>query len=103
MNAEEARTYLLGAVGKGDVVYSVIRHVSSSGLSRDISFFVVKDGGLVNISNYIVALWGGKPKERNGGWVVRVRGTGMDMAFSIVYDLAHTLFKDGYALESRTV
>jgi hypothetical protein len=103
MNAEEARQELLGILQPGDTVYSIVRHVTQSGMTRDISFFANGKDGLRAISFEMSVLFGEKPKERHGHWVVRTRGAGMDMAFKNVYDLSHILFKDGYALNSKDI
>ena len=40
-----------------------------------------------------------KPRtELHGSGTVKMEGCGMDMGFSLVYELAHCLFRDGYAL-----
>ena len=103
MNAEQARTELLGVLQPGDTVYSIVRNVSQSGMTRDISFFAIDKDGLRPISFQMCTLFGEKPKERHGHWVVRTQGAGMDMAFKNVYDLSYTLFKDGYALNSKVI
>ena len=102
MNAEEARQELLGVLQPGDTVYAIVRHVSQSGMTRDISFFT-NSRGLRAISFEMATLFGKKPRERDGHWVVRTQGAGMDMAFKNVYDLSYTLFKDGYALQSKVI
>jgi len=76
-------------------VYTVLRHVSSSGMSRDISLLVVdtETGKLRNITHASALALGEKPKERYGRWVIRVNGCGMDMGFHLVDSLGYALGK----------
>lgn len=90
---------------KGSEVPTIVRHVSSSGTSRDISTMVVsRETFEVLNTSYRVALVLGRPlSERNGGMAVVCRGAGMDIAFDLVYSLAQALYGDGYALSYRRI
>ena len=79
----------------GCMVYSLVRHVSSSGMSRRISFFRVdkKTGQIVNIDNSVSIIAGYKQATNAPGLVVS--GCGMDMAFSVVYNLGSALWPKG--------
>ncbi len=74
-------------------VYTVLRHVSQSGMSRDISLKIVHDGRLRDITYTAAEAMGETPKDRRGQRVIRVHGAGMDMGFSLVYNLSHELYK----------
>lgn len=77
-------------------VYTCLRHVSSSGMSRDISVHIVCDSGeILNVSAAAAGLLGWTLKERNGSWCVRVSGCGMDMGFHLVYSLGRVVWPDG--------
>lgn len=92
----------------GDVVYTKLDSVSSSGMSRVISVYIARMGDdryylgaiphIVNIS-YLV----GKATERSltnsGG--VRARGCGMDMGFELIYTLSRKLFPEGFKVTGR--
>jgi hypothetical protein len=86
------------------VIHTITRHVSSSGMSRDISLIYVKGGAIHNIT-YSAALALEWPlSEKSGNRAVRVSGCGMDMGFHLVYTLSRVLYRDtvegdaGYAL-----
>lgn len=86
----------------GAEVHSIIRSVSASGMSRNISFFVVdpKDNRITNVTWHMARALRTKPREWHGHWVIYKHGVGMDMAFATVYDLGIVLYGDGYALKS---
>lgn len=84
----------------GDKVWTVLRHVSASGMSRTISPIVLgpsRFGGELrplHIDYLMAKAFGFKrAKDRRG---LKVGGCGMDMDFSIVYDLSRGLFPDGF-------
>lgn len=93
----EARETLRKMFGELEykTVYTVLRHVSSSGMSRDISLkMVAKNGALRDITYLACIAMGEKPKDKNGNRVVRVGGCGMDMGFHVVYNLSYSLYRD---------
>lgn len=98
---EDAIKKLQDILGPGDKVYTILRHVSSSGMSRVISVVVIDESqGIRNLDFLIekLGIYKRTPaSSRHDG--LKVGGTGMDMGFAVVYDLAMTLFKDGYALK----
>ena len=83
-------------------VYTVLRHVSQSGMSRDISLKTVEDGQIRDITYTASIALGEKPKDKNGQRVIRVNGCGMDMGFHLVYGLSSVLYghedRGGYKL-----
>lgn len=90
----------------GDTVYCILRHVSSSGMSRVIDLFVVRNNEPRHISWSAATAVGWKYDSNKNG--IRVGGCGMDMGFHLVYTLSRVLFRDdpelerdaGYALRS---
>lgn len=78
----------------GDTVYTVLRHVSRSGMSRSISAVVIEDGVPRDVS-WAVARAVGEPFDRTHDGV-KVGGCGMDMGFHLVYTLSRVLFRDGF-------
>lgn len=74
------------------LIYTVLRHVSASGMSRDISLKTVQDGEIIDITYTAAEALGEKVKEKNGQRVIRVGGTGMDMGFHLVYNLSSVLY-----------
>lgn len=95
---QEARERLRKWVKPGDTIYCILRHVSSSGMTRVIDLATVNDGEILSIG-YDAALALGWPYDRRREGV-RVPGTGMDMGFHLVDSLGHALF-GGAALKHR--
>ena len=78
----------------GDTVYTVLRHVSYSGMSREISLHMVEPDGRISwLSGLAARAMGDKLGKRDG---IKVGGCGMDMGFHLVYNLGRTLFPEGF-------
>lgn len=79
---------------KGTRVYTILRHVSASGMSRDISIVVFPEGSKYPIHpNHSAAkAMGWRLVTRNGSDCIRVGGCGMDMGFHLVYSLSMALY-----------
>jgi hypothetical protein len=92
---ERSRAYLLDTleIKPGDVIYTRVNHVSRSGMSRNISAYVMRDNSPVNISTSVATVIG-EGIANDGG--VKMGGCGMDMGFSLVYELSYALFKGGF-------
>lgn len=90
---QEAAAELRKLLKPGTTVYTVLRHVSSSGMSRRIDLFVIKGGRLVFLSGYAGRLLGLHRRGRHDGLVVG--GCGMDMGFHLVYELGAALWPKG--------
>jgi len=78
----------------GTMVWCVLRHRSSSGMSRSISFHTVEAGDIRDITYRAARVLGYKMDEKHGG--LRVSGCGMDMGFHCVYSLARALYPNGH-------
>ncbi len=92
---DAARDYLREILRPGDTVYCVLRHVSRSGMYRRISLLASPKGGEpFEISRYALRLGIGSRPRRGEG--VGVGGAGMDMGFALVYELAQTLWPQGF-------
>ena len=92
---EESKQRLLSYYLKpGSKVYTVIRSVSSSGMSRTMSVYVVVDNQLQNITFHVAKTLDYSLVDVNGSRVLRVGGCGMDMGFHVVYSLSGFLFRD---------
>lgn len=89
---ESARDRLLSMLSPGDTVYTILRHVSRSGMMRHISLKACIDGELVDITWYAAKLMDEKRAD-NGG--IKVGGCGVDMGFNLVYNLGHALWPNG--------
>lgn len=87
---QEARKELLEILKPGDTVYCVLRHVSRSGMHREISLFTE---GMRNIDWYVARVLDMRRGKRDG---LVVGGCGMDMGFHLVYNLSRVLFADSF-------
>lgn len=79
-------------LSEGATVYTLLRSVSASGMSRHISLLVAKGDEITDITYYAAGVLGESLYERNGHRAIRVNGCGMDMGFHLVYNLASVLF-----------
>lgn len=94
---EDARTRLLSTLKPGDRVYTVLRHVSASGMSRRISLVIPttdhEGKPAVTSIDWLAARLLSYRQHDKGGLVVS--GYGMDMGFHVVYALGSALWPDG--------
>lgn len=99
----EAVNRLRALLKPDDTVYTVLRTVARSGLSRTIGVFMVDGGRIRDITRLTARACGLTMNQAGDG--VRVHGGGMDMGFWLVYELASSLFAGdskgdpGYALK----
>lgn len=91
---EAARADLRELLKDETELFTILRHVSKSGMTRDISV-LKKDYGDIS---WKVARACDMPMHDGA---IRIGGCGMDMGFAIVYDLSAVLFEDGYKLGQR--
>lgn len=88
----EATKRLHEILKPGDTIYTVLKHVSRSGMMRHIQLKVVLDGDICDIT-YHAACVMGDSIAKDGG--IRVSGCGMDMGFALVCALGRTLWPRG--------
>ena len=90
-------------VKPGTKVYTILRHVSSSGMSRNISLVIADGEDIADITYYAAQALGDKLIESKGHRVIKQNGCGMDMGFNLVYNLSSVLFagqdRAGYVLK----
>ena len=100
--AETERTEAIEQLRKwlkpGDTVYTILRHVSRSGMQRKISVVVLtKDdaGRIIDLHpNWSVAKATGYQLDADGHDSLVVNGAGMDMGFDVVYNLSRAVFPE---------
>ena len=94
LKPDQALEYLQALkIKPGETVYTILRHVSASGMSRVIDVAIVRKGELVRLSHLIAAVTSyGYDRDRCG---VKIRGAGMDMGFELVYQLGHIIWPKG--------
>jgi hypothetical protein len=103
-------------------VYTVIRHVSKSGMMREISAVIP----VIDIPRYdntgdkprvvhphvmqfvhpsytIAGLLNRSYSDKNGHNAVVCHGCGMDMGFDLVYNLSSVLYGDGYKIKQEWI
>ncbi len=99
---DEALQKLRDILKPGDTLYTILRHVSQSGMSRVISVVKVQDGEIIWLDGLIAraGLYSRTPaNSRHDG--LKVSGAGMDMGFAVVYDVSSRVLQDGYTLKQR--
>ena len=96
---EEAIAELKEILKPGDDVYTLIRRVSSSGMSRCIDVYFITDNQPRWLSRYVAKALQWTYDEKTES--VRVGGCGMDMGFHLIHSLSYALFGDGYSLNQR--
>lgn len=102
----EAIARLREWLSPGDTVYTILEHVSASGMSRAIRFVIPKvdaDGKpyFLHPNHAIGTVLGLRFHTSRGrrSDALHVAGCGMDMGFDCVYTLGRYLFPDGFATE----
>jgi hypothetical protein len=79
-----------GERGARQIVYQIVRHVSKSGMQREISTYVSDgEGGMRNLDWAISVVTGSRIGKHDG---VVIGGCGMDMGFALL-DHACTVFR----------
>ena len=92
--AEEERCIeALSDLRPGSTVYTILRHVSRSGMYRAIDLYVMCDNEPQRITFYASQLLEGYDRKHEAA---KASGCGMDMGFHLVYSLSSRLFRDGY-------
>ena len=91
---DEAIARLRETLKPGDTVFTVLRSVSRSGMSRNIDLYKLEGGDRIWLSHLAARACDWSFNEKHE--CVRVGGCGMDMGFHLVYNLARTLFCDAF-------
>ena len=94
IDKQSSKEMLLELVKPGDTVYTILRHVSRSGMSRSIDLIVMSDGKPLSISAWAADVI--NIRLDHDRWGLKIRGTGMDMGFALVYELSSALFRDNF-------
>ena len=106
----DARSNLNQWIKPGDTVYTILRHVSRSGMQREIGIVLMeprpRESSPHNPKdwratvrdihpNHAVATLLGLRLNKNGDGI-KIGGCGMDMGFHLVYNLSRVLFDRGF-------
>ena len=73
-------------------VYTLLKHVSKSGMQRTIQILAFKDNQPLYLGYRIAGILDMPYDERREG--IKINGCGMDMGFAIIYDLSSHLYKN---------
>lgn len=87
---EESLANLRKWLKPGDTVHTILDHVSSSGMSRNIRVVLLRSGEAMH-PNYAISVVLGLRRAKRGDGMV-VGGCGMDMGFHIVHSLGYALW-----------
>ena len=99
MNKEKAITKLKEAIKEDDTLYTQLKHVSKSGMTRHIAVRFLKDDYPYDYTYLASIALGWKLSDKYDG--IKVGGCGMDMGFHLIYSLSYVLYNDGYAIKQR--
>lgn len=88
---QECKERLQELVKPGDTIYTVLKHVSRSGMYRVIDLYVMRDNQPVRISGYAADLLEGYDQRHEG---CKASGCGMDMGFHLAYNLSYALYPE---------
>lgn len=107
---QEAKAELRKLLKPGDTVYTILRHVSSSGMFRTIDVVVIRKSEYKdarhsgyyprNISYWVGLATDTKLSKKHEG--LEVGGAGMDMGFHLVYNLGRVLYPKGFKHNAKT-
>lgn len=89
----QARDNLRSILPPETTVYTVLRHVSASGMTRWIDLYIINNDQPRRIT-YAAATAAGFTYDTTRE-TLKVRGCGADMGFHVVYTLSRTLYPDG--------
>lgn len=89
---DNAIAYLREIFPVGSTAHTILRHISSSGMTRWISVIGPDNN---DVSWAVARAMGDKLAARYGG--IKVGGCGMDMGFHLVYSMSRTLYPEGHA------
>lgn len=91
---DEARADLAALLVPGETVYTILRNVSRSGMTRHLDVYVMRDNAPRRITWAVGKACGYAYSDR---WdALTVGGCGMDMGFHVVYGLSRTIYPDGH-------
>ena len=91
---EEAAGTLLRWLKPGSSVWTVLRHVSPSGMTRWLDLYVIDSDGEPIRLTYQTCLLTGYRYDTNRE-ALKIQGCGMDMGFQAVYNLGEALWPAG--------
>ena len=101
LESKESIETLKEYLKKDMTIHSIIRSVSNTGLTRNISFKITDKDNILDLSYHIAKALQYPFNDKKHA--VKVSGCGMDMAFHVVHNLSHVLYGTGYKLKSKII
>lgn len=92
LKLQRCKDGILKLVTPGQTISTLVHSVSSSGMSRRISLYIVDGQEIRNIDHWVSVITGYKQSDKGG---LVVGGCGMDMGFHLVYTLGALLWPNG--------
>lgn len=86
---------------RGTTVYTVLRHVSASGMTRFVDLYIVDHGEILRITHSAAQATGEAYDRKQEA--LRMRGCGFNAPREAVARLAQALFDDARALHFRSL
>ncbi len=94
---EQAKESLRQLLAKANyTVYTDVKHVSRSGMSRIIESYITIDNQIETLPPYLLDNAGFYVKRAKNGEGWNMGGCGMDMGFALVYDISQFLYPQGF-------
>lgn len=76
----------------GDTLYTSLRRVSASGMTRIISVhFVDEDRRIRDITSLVASALDSTEVQTHCGWGIKIHGCGMDMGYHVIDNLSYVL------------
>jgi hypothetical protein len=94
---QESLTAIRELLNVGDTVFTKLDSVSRTGMSRNITPLVIRDGEPRYLGYHVGRILQHKTDDHS----VRMQGCGMDMGFEMVYLLGRYLFPEGFGERCR--
>lgn len=88
---EASIKYLCDVCPPGSTVYTLLAHVSRSGMQRQIRCFIVHDAVIVNITHHVARAIDRRLKLGRMHDTIVVGGCGFDAGFDVVQALSYVL------------
>lgn len=89
---KDAGNFLRRKLKPGSKVYTILKHVSASGMRREISVVIANKNEVIELDYHVSKLLDASIGP-NGGIICH--GCGMDMGFDLVYRLGYHLWPKG--------
>lgn len=95
MEKETAKEFLIKLLSKKNTIYSLVRHISKSGMCREIDFFCCENNDLVRITYEISKVLKSKIGKTGG---IRIKGCNTDLTIGLINELSMSLFDKSFSL-----